>query len=195
MILVLSIRGEAQNHKTLSDSLSGYFGEIKEATIQNEKLWSKNLYGPILLVDPGTRIVFANISDSAGQLKNNGKMFTGILPPEVNIANTSIRWNGTDWAMVILPLPTIKEDRLNLLAHELFHRAQPSLGFKLYMPDNNHLDQKDGRIYLRLELEALKKAIQSVTDTGRKSHTMDALYFRSYRYQLYPGADSLENSL
>jgi hypothetical protein len=63
------------------------------------------------------------------------------------------------------------------------------------MPDNNHLDQKDGRIYLRLELEALKKAIQSVTDTGRRSHTRDALIFRSYRHQLFLGADTLENLL
>ncbi len=34
----------------------------------------------------------------------------------VNIANTSLHWNGKDWAMVMLPLPTNKQDRINLIA-------------------------------------------------------------------------------
>ena len=195
ILLALSGRGEAQSRKTLVDTLADYFKELKTATFQHQDLWKKDLYGPVLLVDPLTRMVFANTRDATGQLKINDKLFSGTFPQEKNIANTSVNWNGTDWAMVLLPLPLNKEARINLLAHELFHRSQPSLGFKLSMPDNNHLDQKNGRIYLRLELEALKKALQSASATERRAHTRDALIFRKYRYQLFPGADSLENSL
>jgi len=95
----------------------------------------------------------------------------------------------------MLPLPTKKNDRINLLAHELFHKAQPALNFKLFNTDNNHLDKKDGRIYLRLELEALKKAISATNPSEIKLHLTDALTFRKYRYLLYPGADSTENAL
>ncbi|ULT23417.1 hypothetical protein KUH03_30125 [Sphingobacterium sp. E70] len=61
----------------------------------------------------------------------------------------------------MLPLPEHRDDRINLLAHESFHRIQPELGFKLNNANNNHLDEKDGRISLRLEFEALKKALAS----------------------------------
>ena len=82
-----------------------------------------------------------------------------MLPDKINIANTSIYWNGRSWAMIMFPLPEGKHDRLNILSHELFHRSQPSLGFHMPNTDNNHLDQRDGRVYLRLELEALRKAL------------------------------------
>jgi hypothetical protein len=97
--------------------------------------------------------------------------------------------------MIKLPLPSNKEDRINLMAHELFHVAQPALGFRLFDVENNHLDQKDGRIYLRLEMVALKKAIQCASSAESKKYLTDALTFRMYRYSLYPGADSSENLL
>lgn len=184
-----------QKTLTLQDSIATYFDEIKVETIEHQQLWGKNLYGPILLVNPNTRQLFANFSDTAGVLKQNGKIFSGILPNDLNIANTSINWNGKQWAMIMLPLPTSRQDRTNLLAHELFHVNQPLLGFQLSNTDNNHLDQKNGRIYLRLELEALKKAIQSPNKKEEKKHLTNALIFRKYRHSLYLGADSTENIL
>src|ERR1019366_3640046 len=148
----------AQKILTFQDSIATYFNEIKIATKKNQILWNKNLYGPILLINPDTRQLYANYSDSAGFLKQTGKIYSGVLPSEIIFANTAINWSGRRWAMIMLPLPENKENRINLLAHELFHKAQPSLGFILFNTNNNHLDQKDGRIYLRLELEALKKA-------------------------------------
>jgi hypothetical protein len=82
-----------------------------------------------------------------------------------------------------------------LLAHELFHKAQRSLGFRILNTDNNHLDRKDGRIYLRLELEALRKAINATTQSEIKLYLTDAFTYRKYRYSLYPGADTTENAL
>lgn len=184
-----------QEISTFQDSIATYFNEIKIEANKHQRLWGKDLYGPMLLVNPNSRQLFANFSDTAGILKQNSKIYSGILPSEINIANTAVNWNSRRWAMVMLPLPINKQDRINLLAHELFHVSQPSLGFKLFNTENNHLDQKDGRIYLRLELEALKKALQTSNKIERKTHLTNALTFRKYRYSLYPGADTTENLL
>lgn len=187
-----SVIGQQQ---TSYDSIPVYFKELKEATTKNYNLWDTDLYGPILLVDPQTRQVFANEVDTAKTLKPNGNIFTGVLPESINIANTSIDWNGKRWAMIMLPLPSNLNDRINLMAHESFHRVQPSLDFVIFNPENNHLNQKEGRIYLRLELEALKKAVQSTSMKKAKLHLTNAITFRKYRNELYPGSDSSENKL
>ncbi|MDR6546748.1 hypothetical protein J2810_002808 [Chryseobacterium rhizosphaerae] len=97
--------------------------------------------------------------------------------------------------MIMLPLPKNKQERINLLAHESFHSVQPSLGFTLKNVENNHLDQRDGRIYLRLELEALKKVIQSFSEKELRLHLTNALTFRKYRNTFYKGSNITENQL
>lgn len=184
-----------QNQQTSRDSIPVFFDEIRAATKKNYTLWNKDLYGAILLVDPQTRQLFTNEPDTAHVLKPNGNYYSGILPANINIANTSLSWSGKRWAMVVLPLPQNKHDRINLLSHELFHKAQPSLGLVLRNTENNHLDQKDGRIYLRLELEALKKAIQSSSKKEKQQHLNNALTFRKYRHSLYAYSDTTENLL
>jgi hypothetical protein len=180
---------------SFTDTAAAYFEELKVITGQHISLWNYDLYAPVLLVDPVTRFVFANTPDSAGILKTSGKIYTGLLPTLVNISNTSIQWSGINWAMVMLPLSQNKNNRINLLTHELFHRAQKALGFFPYNPDNNHLDKKDGRIYLRLELEALQKALFAVSDHEVKKHIGQALAFRLNRHSLFLGSDSTENLL
>lgn len=181
--------------QSFADTAAIYFEEVKAVTKQNAGIWDYDLYAPLLLVNPETREVFANVMDSAGVLKPVGKIFSGNLPKQVNISNTSLQWNGVNWAMIMLPLSQNKSSRISLLTHELFHRAQKTLSFFAYNPDNNHLDKKDGRIYLRLELEALQKAVLADSPKELKLHIANALAFRSYRQSLYPGADSTENLL
>jgi hypothetical protein len=123
---------------------------------------------------------------------DNNKFYSGILPGNINITSSSIHWNGKDWAMITLPLPANRQDRINLFAHELFHKVQPSLGLLLFNTENNHLGQKDGRIYLRFELKAIKKAIHSTTTTEMIMHLTNPLIFRKYRYLNYPKADQLK---
>lgn len=184
----------AQNTE-FAKTASGYFAEIKMAAEHNNDLWNINLYAPIMLVDPKTRQIYTNVSDSGGTLKKYDDVYLGALPDVVNIANTSLHWSGTHWAMIMLPLPENKQERINLLGHELFHRTQNALGFRAHNPDNPHLDKKEGRIYLRLELEALKKAVTTSSSNETKKYITDAMIFRKYRHQLYPGADSTENLL
>lgn len=193
LLLVQSVRG--QESLTVKNEIETYLKEIKIESKKYQRLWAKDLYAPILLVNPNTRQAFANFADTNDALKKDGNIYSGTLPDEINIANTAIDWNGRKWTMLMLPLPADKFERINLLAHELFHVSQPALGFKLFNTDNNHLDRKDGRVYLRLELEALKKSIQTTDKTEQKKHLTNAAIFRKYRYSLYSGADATENSL
>jgi len=195
LLLMFILSSFGQKISTYQDSIEIYFNEIKVEANKHQQMWSTDLYGPILLVDPNTRQLFTNFPDTVGILKQVGGIYSGILPNKINIANTSVNWNGRRWAMIMLPLPEKKQDRISLLAHELFHVIQPSLGFKLFNTENNHLDQKDGRIYLRLELEALKKATQTNSTIEQKTYLTDALTFRKFRHSLYPGSDTTENLL
>lgn len=195
LLLVFIASCSSVQMSTSTDRVADYFSEIQMATIQRESLWNLDLNGPILLVEPETRRMFSNYTDNSGIVKKNGSVFTGILPDNINIANTSIAWSGRVWAMIVLPLPEDKHKRINLLAHELFHRAQAKLGFTAHNPSNSHLDEKEGRILLRLELEALKKAVFATTPSEKKVHLTNAFVFRKYRWELYPGAAITENLL
>ncbi|AZA83284.1 hypothetical protein C1637_23885 [Chryseobacterium lactis] len=192
-LFVQGIKGQTQSISR--DSISVFFDEIKITSEKNTKLWDKEIYGPTILIDPKTRVLFANEPDEAGILKSDGNVYTGILPEKINIANTAIDWNGKRWAMIMLPLPNDKSDRVNLLGHESFHRIQPALGFTLNNDENNHLDQKEGRIYLRLELEALKNAIGSSSEKELQEHLVNAMTFRKYRNTLYKNSAGTENLL
>jgi hypothetical protein len=186
---------EAAFPQTKADTIALHFAELKTATAKHQKIWGLDLYAPILLVNRATREVWANVPDSAGVLQKEGSVYTGLLDKQVNIANTSVKWKGRHWAMVMLPLPASKPARINLLAHELFHRAQVSLGFVAHNPDNPHLEEMAGRTYLRLELEALKAALAEPAKKAQLEHLRAALRFRLQRHRLYPAADSTENQL
>lgn len=193
--LLLNRPALAQTFSSPEEAYASYFDEVKAAEEQNVDLWNRDMYGPILLVNPKTREVYANYPDAGASLKPVGNVYCGSLPADINIANTMVHWNGRDWAMVMLPLPGNKDDRVNLLAHELFHVAQQSLGFRGYSPDNSQLDEKNGRILMRLEVEALRKALESTSSYDMKRHLTDAMIFREYRYLLFPEAKITENLL
>lgn len=170
------------------------FSELKETHAKDAgNLWNYKLDGPVMLVDRETRLILANQPDQDGKLVKYKELYTGHLPENENIANSSFTWNNTTWTIVALPLPESRQSRMNLLMHESFHRIQPYIGFdSLSFASSPHLDTKEGRIYLKLELEALKMALTSekpVADINA------ALIFRQYRHQLFSNAKELENYL
>ncbi len=160
----------------------------------NSQLWGEKLYGPMLFVNPKNRMIVANQQDKKGYLKREGNIYLGKLPKEENIANTAFPWAGYKWTMIIWPLPENKFERANLMMHELFHRIQNNIGFPAKNPTNNHLDEKDGRILIQLEWQALKQALNR-TGEKRIDDVKSALIFREYRRKIYPSADSLESGL
>ena len=170
------------------------FTELKE-TLDKEagKLWNYKLDGPVLLIDKKTRIIIANEQDGIGELIKQGDYYAGIFPENINFANSATDWNGKRWTMHTLPLAESKKERLSNLIHESFHRIQPFIGFdSLNETQSAHLDTREGRIYLKLELEALKEALNS---DKPENHINNALLFRQYRHQLFPEAEISENSL
>jgi hypothetical protein len=107
------------------------------------RLWGRSLCGNLLLVDPATRRTVANAADSLSLLRPAEDAFVGTLPAAVGLANTAVRWGGARWAMVLRPLPADRFARLQLLAHESFHREQPALGFPTASPVSEHLDERE----------------------------------------------------
>jgi len=171
-----------------------YFQEARDLCGRdNGKLWSVSLYGPIILVDPKTRTVVANQADKEGILVKEGEVFVGKLPAKVNIANTAIEWSGLQWTMLSFPLPEDRYRRANLMAHELWHRVQSEIGFPSAGAANNHLDSREGRLWMQLEWRALAVALTRGID--RRQALADALLFRAYRRSLFPYAASEESEM
>lgn len=146
----------------------------------NGKLWGRSLEGPLLFVDRKTRQAVANRADAEGHLRAVGAVFTGRLPEAVAIANTTTKWAGVEWIMVMWPLPQKEAERRVLMMHESWHRVQSDIGFPYTGPSNAHLDTFDGRYLLQLEWRALAEALQQRGD-ARRTAIQDALLFRAER--------------
>jgi hypothetical protein len=196
-LVFLIVFGSCQNNRVkqadktidnlteLENSIVQTFSDVDSLlNIDNGKFWGKELYGPIILIDPEKRVFYSNENNEDNEFEEIGKIYKDSLPKDINIANTAINWNDKRWTMVMLPLPNDRISRNNLVIHELFHRIQPSIGFEnLQEMDNGHLDTYDGRLLLKLELEALEKALSTNDETERLSHIQNALTFRSRRHK------------
>ncbi|MEW6729922.1 MAG: hypothetical protein AB1489_01170 [Acidobacteriota bacterium] len=172
-----------------------YFQETKAVCEQDGgRLWGAPIYGPILFADPETHTVVANQADTVGLFVQQEGVFTGKLPAEISISNTSIDFAGKKWAMIAWPLPEERRRRLRLITHELFHRIQDSLNLPANNPANNHLDAMQGRIWLRLEWRALERALQE-QGMARQQAIHDAYYFRHHRQHHFLQSSSQEDLL
>lgn len=159
-------------------------------------LWGVSMCGPLIIVDPETRTAWAAQPDTTGILQpapDRGG-WSGVLPADVPVANTSANWGGVNWIMVLAPLPTNSESRRVLLAHEAWHRIQSSIGLPATSANNGHLDLEPGRYLLRLEMKALVTAMMS-RGSGRRRAAADALIARAARLSWYPAGAAGEAAL
>lgn len=160
-------------------------------------LWGRDLCGPMVLVDPETRRAVGNARPPDPTFRSDvGEpgAWTGTLPDSIPLANTAFAWADERWSMVLLPLPDDAYDRAALLAHESFHRIQPDLDLEAPTPVPPHLQERTGRLWLRLEIRALAEALRSSGDAALRA-ARDAALFRRARYDAHPGADTLEADL
>lgn len=173
---------------------SEFFAEARGLEAANP--WPAALYGPILFVEPSSRYVVANQADSAGALSRDeaSGVFAGTLPEDVAVANTAVEWSGKRWTMLMWPLPAGYFARRALLGHEMFHRLAPELGLAGTNPVNEHLDSAGGRLWLRLELRALARALAG-TGPARREALADALAFRARRLATHPESAAEERAL
>ena len=155
------------------------------------RLWGRSLDGPVLLVDPATKRVFASRAGIRSRWSPVGEVFGGRLPDDQGSANTAVTLDGERWSMLMWPLPADPSSRRQLLAHELWHRIQDSIGLPVRDPPNPQVDDEQGRILLRLESRALAKAL-AAKGTDRATALVAALSFRDERHRRYPGSDSAE---
>lgn len=158
------------------------FAEFAVICTNTKLLWGESACGPIMLVDPASRRVTTNAPDPAGVLTKQGTTWAGTLPASVPVANTASEWGGVRWTMLRLPMPGDPEARRVLMIHEAFHRIQPVLGFTGRETDNGHLDTEAGRVWLRLEMRALDRALAGGRDW--RTAARNALAFRAERRRL-----------
>jgi hypothetical protein len=182
----------SQNNSIPIDTMKQYFDEIKAICIKdNGKLWGKNLWSPIIVIDRNTRYFVANENNIPNSLKQENNVFTGFYPDSLIIANSTTDFAGKFWTMVAFPLPKETTERQTLFTHEMFHHLQNELLTGNQSYNNQHIDNKDARILLKLEWNALNTAIGS-KKKQQKQAINDALIFNYYRKQLYVGSDTME---
>src|ERR1700761_1050174 len=157
-------------------------------------LWGKSLCGPMVLIEPSTGSAIANRPDPEGKFRREGSVYIGVLPEQIIPSNTSLHWGQENWSMIMLPLPNDPFSRISLLAHESFHRIQPDLGLSASDAPDPALDTEAGRLWMRMELRALARALRLEGSAGRQS-AVDAMLFRAYRVQLCPGTASMEAAM
>lgn len=197
LALALVLLGGTVAHAEIDNARARRYFSEAQSTCERDggRLWGASLCGPILFVDQETRAIAANRADPQGLLRAQDGVFTGRMPQDQNIANTSVWWSGVEWIeMVWQDLPEDPEARMELMMHEAFHHIQGQLGLKTSNADNKHLDTVEGRTFLQLEWRALSRAISSASDE-RKRAIEDALVFRILRHRTFPGGASDERKL
>lgn len=182
---------KAAARPALDAALAARYFEEARALCRRDggRLWGRSLCGPMMFADPSTRAVFASEPDAAGALKPSGAVYVGVLPATVNIANTAAEWSGVEWMLVTttaLPAED-RHARARVLMHELWHLKQGRLGFPASGAANDHLDTREGRLWLQLEWRALASAL-GARGRARRRAAADALTFRAYRRSLFPRA-------
>jgi len=191
--ILLSCKGEKINTYFVPEKASQYFESIEEiCNRDNGKLWGKNLYGPIMFVERTSRRIVANQPDNEGLLKGKDGVYTGIYPKELILNNAPVKFGGTIFAMV--PLPA-EEDEYRIITraiHSLFHRFQEAEGISASSFNSNNMDEKEARLWIKLEWKALRKALNSEGEE-RQLAIRDALIFKGSNRELYQKYANDEN--
>jgi len=185
LLLLSGCREKQQETYLTPEKAVKYFSSVEAACYRdNGKLWGKNLYGPVMYVDRVTRKVIANLPDNEGLLKLKDGIYTGTWPRELVISNTAVTYGETLFAMAPLP-PEEDEFRIiNRAIHALFHCYQVSIGYTSSGYNTSIMDDKNARLWLKLEWKALRKALN--TDSAeQKLAIRDALVFKGSNRELY----------
>jgi hypothetical protein len=185
LLILISCKGKNNESYFTTDKASLCFKNIEEiCKMDNGKLWGKNLYGPIMFVERVTRRIIANRPDNEGLLKSKDGVYTGIYPKELVLSNAPVKFGGTQFAMV--PLPAEEDEyRIKTRAvHSLFHLFQENEGIIASTFNSTNMDEKEARLWIKLEWKALRKAINTKGE-DRQLAVRDALIFRGSNRELY----------
>jgi hypothetical protein len=185
LISLFSCKGEKDDTYFTPDKATKYFKSVEEiCNRDNGKLWGKNLYGPLMFIDRTSRKIVANSPDNEGLLKDKEGIYTGYYPKELIINFAPVKFGGNLFAMA--PLPNAEDEyRIKTGAiHGLYHRFTETLGIMPPVYNTNNMDQKEARLWIKLEWKALRKALNP--EGGEpKLAIRDALIFRGSNRELY----------
>jgi hypothetical protein len=117
-------------------------------------------------------------------------------PRLVGILMGPIKWGDTMWAALVWDIVANQPPHVRnaMFLHESFHIVQMRLGLGVPTVSAEHLDEVDGRYWLRLEWHALARALQE-SGERRTSAVRDALAFRQARHTRYPDKVETERAL
>lgn len=195
-LLLLSGTGAAAQERTDAAPAMAAFEQAQSlCEVDGGRAWGVSLCGPVLIADPATRRVIANMDGVDAPLERDGAVFRGQLPDAVPIANTAVRWNGRVWTMLVMPLSKDEPGRSILLMHEAWHRIQDQIGLAALNADQPQLATEAGRVSLRLELRALAAALAADDPEARRVAVEDALTFRAWRQARFPEAEAAEDAM
>jgi len=192
-LLLISCKEKKTDTYFTTEKASQYFSSIEKICNRDSgKLWGKNLYGPIMFVDRTSRRIIANQPDNEGLLKGKEGIYTGLYPRELILNNAPVKFGGIQFAMT--PLPAEEDDyRIKSRAiHSLFHRFQESKGINPVSFNATNMDEKEARLWIKLEWKALRKALMSEGE-DRQLAIRDALIFRGANRELYQKYANDEN--
>lgn len=184
LISLFSCKVEKSDTYLTPEKASQYFKSVEEiCNRDNGKLWGKNLYGPLMFIDRTSRKIVANSPDNEGLLKGKEGIYTGYYPKELIINFAPVKFGGLLFAMA--PLPA-EEDEYRIKTgaiHGLFHRFNETVGIMPSVYNTNNMDEKEARLWIKLEWKALRKAINSEGEP--QLAIRDALIFRGSNRELY----------
>lgn len=185
-MLITGCKTEEEDTYMTPEKALYYFNLIEEACKKDDgKLWGTNLYGPVMFIDRSSRKIMANHPDAESILKEKDGVYTGLYPGEQVIITSSVNFGGTLYGIVPLP---VEEDEFRIFTRalrSLFHRYRNSIGYTSSGYNTANMDEKNARLWIKLEWKALRKAIQS-EGCERQVAIRDALIFRGTNHELYP---------
>lgn len=193
LVILTGCKGKVEDTYFTSVKAEASFKNVEEICNRDGgNLWGQNLYGPFMYVDRRSWKIFANQQDKEGLLKLKDGIYIGLYPKESIISTTAVNFGGTFFGMA--PLPNEEDDnRITTRAvHSLFHRYQQTTGINPEYFNAINMDEKEARIWIKLEWKALKKAICS-TGEAQKLAIRDALIFRGTNRESFPKYTSMEN--
>ncbi len=193
LVLILGCKETVKESYLTPTKATEYFKKI-EALCNKDggKLWGENLYGPVMIVDRETRKIVANMPDKEGLLKLKEGVYIGLFPKESIITNSTVDFGGTLFGLAPLPIEAEEYKITTRTIHCLFHRYQQSVGISLATFNATNMDEKEARVWIKLEWKALRKAINSEGEEQLLA-IRDALIFRGSNRETYPKFARLEN--
>jgi hypothetical protein len=194
LLLPLGCSQDKTNIYFTPEKAKWYFSEIESACNRdNGNLWGKNIYGPIMFIDRPSRKIVANLPDSEGILKLKDGVYTGTYPKEMIIDNSSKLFGGTLYASAALTQTEDTLRNIGMAIQGLYLSHLINSGKEIPRYNTRLMDDKNARLWLKLEWHALRKALSATGDLQKQS-VRDALIFRGARRELFPREVKDENA-